>query len=90
MSEHRQGMAWHLSLLSLLWQVILAYYKQMIPFARNRSQAYFGFDGIHFTETATIFGAYAQVRWALVAGSSERRAVSLRRWARWPPIRLAG
>ena len=31
----------------------------MLPFAKGRTQTYFNHSGIYFTETKTIFGAYA-------------------------------
>ena len=40
-------------------QPLFDYYLQMLPFAQARTQHYFGHPGIFFTETKTIFGAYA-------------------------------
>jgi hypothetical protein len=38
---------------------IFQYYLQMLPFAKARTEAYFGHGGVFFTETKTVFGAYA-------------------------------
>ncbi len=34
------------------------YYWRMLPFLEGRTQSYFNFSGIFFTETKMIFGAY--------------------------------
>ena len=38
---------------------ILEYYVRMLPFAKARTEAYFGHGGVFFTETKTVFGAFA-------------------------------
>ena len=38
---------------------LLEYYLNMLPFALGRTSTYFNHTGIFFTETKTIFGAYA-------------------------------
>ena len=40
---------------------VFDYYLNMLPFARARTQAYFGHGGVFFTETKTVFGAFGNV-----------------------------
>jgi hypothetical protein len=37
---------------------LFEYYWRMLPFAEGRTQTYFNFSGVFFTETKMIFGAY--------------------------------
>jgi len=41
------------------FSTIFEFYLQTIPFNSARTQAYFGHDGIFYTETKTLFGAFA-------------------------------
>eukprot|EP01047_Picozoa_sp_COSAG01_P048186 COSAG01_NODE_4672_length_4829_cov_3.623890_1_plen_1016_part_00 len=38
---------------------IFEYYLRMLPFAKARTQNYFGHGGVFFTETKSVFGAFA-------------------------------
>ena len=38
---------------------VFEYYLQMLPFAKARTREYFQHEGVFFTETKTVFGAFA-------------------------------
>eukprot|EP00475_Leptophrys_vorax_P009811 TRINITY_DN164_c0_g3_i1.p1 TRINITY_DN164_c0_g3~~TRINITY_DN164_c0_g3_i1.p1 ORF type:complete len:772 (-),score=187.26 TRINITY_DN164_c0_g3_i1:117-2207(-) len=42
-----------------LFETVLQYYEQMLPFSSFRTEKFFNHTGIFFTETKTIFGSYA-------------------------------
>jgi hypothetical protein len=42
-----------------LFETILVYFEQMIPFASYRTQKFWNHTGIYFIETKTLFGSYS-------------------------------
>eukprot|EP00035_Acanthoeca_spectabilis_P003288 m.92313 g.92313 ORF g.92313 m.92313 type:complete len:428 (+) comp12033_c0_seq1:1523-2806(+) len=42
-----------------LFATILEFYLQTVPFNSARTREYFGHEGIYYTETKTLFGAYS-------------------------------
>ena len=42
-----------------MFRTIFDFYLQTLPFNTARTRAYFGHEGIFYTETKTLFGAFA-------------------------------